>query len=49
MEPFRIVPIVEGQGDVAAVPILLRRIVAEIDDSRYADVARPMRITVGVL
>lgn len=42
---FRIVPIVEGQGEVAAVPVLLRRMVAAMDVDRHADVARPMRVS----
>lgn len=35
-------PIVEGQGDVAAVPVLLRRL-AEVADAREVRVARPHR------
>lgn len=42
--PFVVVPIVEGYGEVEAVPILLRRITTEIDPSRPVDVRRPIRI-----
>jgi len=42
--PFVVVPIVEGQGDVGAVPLLLRRIAAEIDVRRSIDVRRPIRV-----
>lgn len=38
-----IVPIVEGHGDVAAVPQLVRRIAATIDPSRMVEVAKPLR------
>lgn len=38
-----IVPIVEGHGDVAAVPQLVRRIAAAIDPSRMIEVAKPLR------
>lgn len=41
--PFRIVPIVEGHGEVAAVPILLRRLVAEFNFGIPLDIARPIR------
>ena len=39
----RIVPIVEGKGEVEAVPILLRRLIAEIDPNRHCDIWRPIR------
>jgi Domain of unknown function (DUF4276) len=41
---YRIAPIVEGFGDVEAVPILIRRIAAEIDPSMKIIVQRPFRV-----
>jgi hypothetical protein len=41
--PFRIVPIVEGQGEVLAVPELFRRIIAELDFGVSIEVGRPVR------
>ena len=41
---MKIVSIVEGYGDVQAVPILLRRIAAEIPDTPYVDVLPPIRV-----
>lgn len=38
-----IAPIVEGHGDVAAVPVLLRRICAELLGGRLVHVLRPIR------
>ncbi len=43
MIPLRVVPIVEGHGDVKAVPILLRRIGLELLDEQYIEVMRPIR------
>ena len=40
----RIVPIVEGHGEVDAVPILLRRIAAAVRPAAAVDVLSPMRI-----
>jgi hypothetical protein len=40
----RIVSIVEGHGEVEAVPILVRRIVAEAAKGQYVDIAPPIRI-----
>lgn len=37
-----VVPIVEGRGEVAAVPILLRRVGAAIAPTTWLDVARPI-------
>jgi hypothetical protein len=37
-------PIVEGQGEVTAVPLLIRRIVAVYAPEAYAHVARPIRV-----
>ena len=36
--------IVEGHGDVAAVPVLLRRIQQQCDPAAYLEIARPIRI-----
>lgn len=41
--PFVIVPIVEGHGEVRAVPVLFRRIIAELDVQVAIEVARPIR------
>jgi Domain of unknown function (DUF4276) len=38
---FQIACVVEGDGDAAAVPILLRRICGELFPATYLDVARP--------
>jgi hypothetical protein len=40
---LKIVPIVEGDGEVAAVPILLRRICDELFDHAVAHVLQPVR------
>ena len=40
----RIVPIVEGHGEVEAVPILLRRIAATVRPAAAVDVLSPIRI-----
>lgn len=47
--PFRIVPVVEGDGEVAAVPILFRRLIAELNLAIPMDVARPIRQPRGSL
>jgi hypothetical protein len=39
-----IATVVEGQGEVAAVPALLRRIVAEVSPETWINVPRPYRI-----
>jgi hypothetical protein len=39
----RIAPIVEGHGDVLAVPLLIRRIAAELDPTAFVHVERPIR------
>lgn len=41
---IRIVPIVEGKGEVTAVPILLRRIALLVAPSVRLEVARPIRV-----
>ena len=38
------VPVVEGFGEVAAVPILLRRIAEMVQTGRYVSVLKPIRI-----
>lgn len=40
----RIVPIVEGHGEVQAVPILIRRIGEVVSPSAVPDVVRPIRV-----
>ncbi len=47
--PYRIVPIVEGPGDVAALPVLLRRLIAELNPPVAIDIARPIRQPRGTL
>ncbi len=44
---MRLVPIVEGHGDVEAVPVLLRRLAEAA--GRHIDVERPMRVPKGRL
>lgn len=44
---MKIVPIVEGHGEYAAVPVLLRRMAIAAD--RYVEIARPLRIPRGRL
>jgi hypothetical protein len=46
---FTIVPIVEGDGEVEAVPVLLRRVVAEIGADVAITVAKPIRRPRGSL
>lgn len=41
---FVVVPIVEGRGEVEAVPALVRRVVEAIDPLRLVDVKRPLRV-----
>jgi len=40
----RIVPIVEGDGEVQAVPILLRRLTEWLSPDKWIDVATPIRV-----
>jgi hypothetical protein len=42
-----IAAVVEGQGEVAAVPVLLGRLLAEIAPGRYVAVPRPHRVSRG--
>jgi len=44
-----IVPVVEGHGEVDAVPVLLRRLTAENAPGPYIDVAKPIRRNKGSL
>jgi hypothetical protein len=39
-----LVPIVEGHGEMDAVPIAVRRVVETIDPNRWIDVRRPIRV-----
>ncbi len=41
--PFVVVPVVEGHGEVGAVPVLLRRIGAVLEPERHIDVRLPVR------
>ena len=47
--PFRIVPIVEGHGEVEAVPILFNRLIIEFDLGVQIGIARPIRQPKGSL
>lgn len=49
MMPYRIVPVVEGHGEVSAVPVLLRRLLAELNTAGAVDVGRPVRQARGTL
>lgn len=40
----RIIPIVEGHGEVAAVPILIRRTVRHLSPRQFVDVLHPIRV-----
>lgn len=42
-----LVPLVEGQGELQALPVLLRRIIAAIDPMRAVTVAKPLRVGRG--
>ncbi|GAB3658840.1 hypothetical protein GCM10027589_19620 [Actinocorallia lasiicapitis] len=44
MKPPVIASIVEGHGEVAAVPVLLRRVAASIDPTVYVDAPKPLRV-----
>lgn len=41
--PFVVVPVVEGHGDVAAVAVLLRRMVEKMDPTQPVEVLAPIR------
>lgn len=41
--PFIVAPVVEGQGEVAALPVLLRRLASRIDPERGVEVLQPVR------
>ena len=49
MPSLRIACIVEGDGEVEAVPILVRRIAARVDSSLWVQMKRPVRITRSLL
>jgi hypothetical protein len=40
----RIVPIVEGHGEVQAVPVLIRRIAADVAPAVFVHVVKPLRM-----
>jgi hypothetical protein len=41
--PFKIVPVVQGHGEVRAVPELFRRIIAELNFGVPIEIGRPVR------
>ena len=41
---IRIMPIVEGHGEVEAVPLLIRRIASTVDPSLVPDILHPIRV-----
>ena len=47
--PYRIVPIVEGQGEVTAVRLLLDRVLGALNWPAAVDIARPIRQPRGTL
>jgi hypothetical protein len=47
--PFEIVPIVEGHGEVQAVPELLRRLIAVFNPAVAINIHRPIRQNRGTL
>jgi hypothetical protein len=49
MAAFSVACIVEGHGEVPAVPILIRRLVEIVNPALYADVQRPIRKPIGTL
>lgn len=49
MTLVRIATVVEGQGEVAAMPVLLRRLAQQIDPQLYVDSPRPHRVPRGTL
>jgi hypothetical protein len=49
MSHAMIATVVEGQGEVAAVPVLLRRMVAEIAPEVLVELPRPYRVSRGSL
>ena len=49
MTVVRVATVVEGQGEVAALPVLVRRIAAEIDPEVWVDSPRPYRAHRGSL
>ena len=49
MAAFSVACIVEGHGEVPAVPIMIRRLVAKINPAVYANVQHPIRQSKGRL
>lgn len=49
MNPVRIAPLVEGDGEVSALPLLLRGIASSIDPNIPLHVAKPFRHSAGRL
>lgn len=47
--PFILTSVVEGQGEVHALPVLLRRLVLAIDAERWADIRQPIRVNRGTM
>jgi hypothetical protein len=47
IEPFVVASVVEGDGEVVALPVLLRRMTEVIDPGRLVDVRRPIRVNRG--
>lgn len=45
MSALRVTPVVEGQGEVAALPILLRRIAQNLEPEEWIEVSRPIRVS----
>lgn len=49
MTVVRVATVVEGQGEVAAVPVVLRRAAAEIAPEAWLELPRPYRVNRGTL
>ncbi|WP_322769971.1 DUF4276 family protein [Frankia sp. Cr1] len=49
MTPTTIAMVVEGQGEVAALPVLVRRMAAELAPGSWVDLPRPYRVNRGTL
>jgi hypothetical protein len=47
--PFVVACVVEGYGEVEALPVLVRRIVESIAPDRWVDVRRPIRVNRGTM
>ena len=46
---FALASVVEGHGEVGALPVLLRRVVQAIEPVRQADIRRPIRVNRGTM